>query len=79
MLKGALNGTTLDVTVPPLAGGTGAIAQFHTTVEAGKYVQVRCKKKEIKTTSTFYFNDAEPANAEDTQKCKQKKKKKGGN
>jgi hypothetical protein len=72
VLKGSLTGTTLDVEVPPLAGGTGAIAQFHTVVEAGKYVQVRCKKKEIKTTSTFTFSDAPQATAEDSQKCKRK-------
>jgi hypothetical protein len=74
VLKGSLRGTTLDVTVPPLGGGVGAIAQFHTVVEEGKYVQVRCKRKTITTNSTFSFNDAPDANASDTQKCKQKRR-----
>lgn len=75
VLKGSLRGTTLDVEVPPLGGGVGAIAQFHTIVQEGKYVQVRCKRKKIKTTSTFSFTDAPDATAQSTQACKQKKKK----
>ncbi len=84
VLVGTLRGTVLNVVVPPLGGGVGAIAQFNTlvnspesTAKAGsgkgatKYVQARCKKnKKIKTTSTFTFNDAPPATASDEQKCK---------
>lgn len=76
VLVGTLQGTTLDVAIPPLGGGVGAIAQFNTTVKKGKYVQFRCKKKSFKYTSTFTFTDTPTANAEDTQSCKQKKKKK---
>lgn len=72
VLLGSIRGTTLSVDIPPLAGGTGAIAEFKTVVKKGKYVQARCKNKKIKTNSTFYFNDADPASATDKQKCKQK-------
>lgn len=72
VLPGSLNGTTLTVDIPPLGGGVGAIAEFKTVVQSGKYVQARCKKKTIKTTSTFTFNDAPPATATDAQKCRQR-------
>lgn len=71
-LVGTLSGTTLNVVVPPLGGGIGAIAKFHTTVQHGKYVQARCKQTTMKTDSTFTFNDAPPANVSDSNKCKQK-------
>jgi hypothetical protein len=78
-LVGTLQGTKLDVAIPPLGGGVGAIAQFHTNVKAKDYVSGRCKAKTIKTKGTFFFTDGTPdATATDTQKCKQKKKKKGG-
>ncbi len=72
VLTGTIAGTTLSLQVPPLGGGVGAIAQFQTTVKAGKYVQGRCKSKTIKTSSTFTFSDAPAATATDSQKCKQK-------
>jgi hypothetical protein len=71
-LVGTLSGTVLNVVVPPLGGGIGAISLFHTTVKHGKYVQGRCKSKTIKTDSEFTFTDAPVATAQDTQKCKQK-------
>lgn len=74
-LIGTLQGSTLDVAVPPLGGGVGAIAQFHTKVKAKDYVQGRCKNKKIKTEGTFFFSDGTPsATATDEQKCKQKKR-----
>jgi hypothetical protein len=72
VLTGTLSGTTLNVQVPPLGGGVGAIAQFQTKVKKKDYVQGRCKSKTIKTDSTFTFSDAPPADASDTQKCKRK-------
>ncbi len=76
-LIGTLKGTTLDVAIPPLGGGVGAIAQFHTNVKAKDYVSARCKNKKIKYEGTFYFSDGSPtATATDEQSCKQKKKKK---
>lgn len=74
VLKGTLSGSTLSVDIPPLGGGVGAIASFHTKVKKKDYVMGRCKSKKIKTTGTFTFSDAPTATATDTQSCKQKKK-----
>jgi hypothetical protein len=74
VLKGTLSGSTLNVLIPPLGGGTGAIASFTTTVKAKDFVQGRCKDKKIDYTGTFTFSDAAAATATDSQKCKQKKK-----
>jgi hypothetical protein len=73
VLTGSLRGTTLDIAIPPLGGGVGAIAEFQAKVKAKDYVQARCKSKTIKTSSTFTYTDAPAANASDSQKCKQKK------
>lgn len=72
VLKGVINKTTLSVDIPPLGGGVGAIAEFKTKVQKGKYVQARCSDKSLKTTSTFTFSDAPQASASDTQKCRPK-------
>ncbi len=72
VLKGVLKGSTLTVTIPPLAGGVGAIPRFETTVKAKDYVQARCSDKKIKFTSVFTYTDAPQATATDTQSCKQK-------
>ena len=76
LLTSVLKGSTLTVTVPPIAGGAGASSVFNTSVKAGKYVQARCKRKTIKYNETFSFTDAPDATASDTQPCKQKKPKK---
>jgi hypothetical protein len=76
VLTGTLQGTVLNVVVPPLGGGVGAIAQFNTTVQEGKYVQGRCKDKTINYDSVFTYSDTPTAEASDEQKCKQKKKRK---
>jgi hypothetical protein len=72
VLKGTLSGATLNVVIPPLGGGTGAIASFTTTVKAKDYVQGRCKDKKINYSGTFTFSDAPAETATDEQKCKQK-------
>ena len=72
VLKGTLSGSTLNVQIPPLGGGVGAIASFTTTVKAKNYVQGRCKDKKVNYCGTFSFSDAPAATATDTQKCKQK-------
>jgi hypothetical protein len=72
VLKGVLNKTTLSVDIPPLGGGVGAIAEFKTKVQKGKYVQARCSDKSLKTTSTFTYSDAPSTTVSDTQKCKGK-------
>jgi hypothetical protein len=73
LLTSVLKGSTLTVTVPPIAGGAGASSVFNTSVKAGKYVQARCKSKKIKYKETFSFTDAPDATASDIQKCRQKK------
>lgn len=75
LLTSVLKGTTLTVTVPPIAGGAGASSVFNTSVKAGKYVQARCKNKKITYEETFSFTDAPDATASDQQSCKQKKPK----
>lgn len=72
-LVGTLQGSTLDVAIPPLGGGVGAIAQFRTKVKAKDYVQGRCKDKKINTKGTFFFSDGPTsATATDEQTCKRK-------
>jgi hypothetical protein len=72
-LVGTLNGVVLNVVVPPLGGGVGAIAQFNTTVQAKDYIQGRCKDKKIDYEGQFTFSDGTPtATATDEQACKQK-------
>ena len=77
VLVGTLSGVRLDVAVPPLGGGVGAIAQFNTTVEADDYIQGRCKDKLINYDSEFTYTDTPSATASDEQACKQKKKRGG--
>ncbi len=75
VLTAVLKGSTLTVTVPPIAGGAGASSVFNTSVGRKDYVQARCKNKKIKYAETFSFTDAPDAHASDTQPCKQKKSK----
>lgn len=72
-------GPVLDVTVPPLAGGVGAIAEFSVTVKRGGYLQARCKDRDktLDVESRFTYSDSPPSSATDSQKCKVKKKKRG--
>lgn len=76
-LVGSLSGVVLNVVIPPLGGGVGAIAQFNTDVQAKDYINGRCKDKKINFEGEFTFGDGTPtATATDEQACKQKKKKK---
>ncbi len=65
-------GKQLDVTIPPLA--LGAITRFTTTVKDGKYVQGRCKNKNMKFQAITTFSNYTPATVTDdySSKCKQK-------
>ena len=67
-------GSTLDVTIPDLLAG--AIADFKTTVKAGKYVQANCKDKTPNFGARSEYENHTPTKATFTDKCKQKKKKK---
>lgn len=69
------NGPSLDVTVPVLAAG--GIKTFKTTVKNGKYVQARCKQKNMtfgarSTYDSGANTDHTPTKATTTQKCTQK-------
>ncbi len=71
------NGPSLDVTVPVLAAG--GIKTFKTTVKHGKYVQARCKQKNMTFGARSTYNsgpntDHTPTKATFKTKCKQKKK-----
>ena len=72
VLKGALSGANLSIDIPPLGGGTGAIAKFTSKIKKKNFVQARCKSKTIHYTGTFNYSDAVPATGKDTQKCKRK-------
>jgi len=71
VLNGSVKRTTLNVNLPPIAGGGGAIASFTVKVSKKDYVQARCTDKKLATTGTFTFRDAPTVTVKDTQKCKQ--------
>lgn len=68
-------GRTLDVKIPPLLAG--AISRFTTTVKAGKYVQARCKSKNMKFQAITQYEDHPTTKDDFKQKCQVKKGKKG--
>jgi hypothetical protein len=81
---GGAFGRTLDVTVPPLAGGACSIVDFETTVGKGQinkkysdYVAGTCRDREIDMAGRFHFNsnpqNVSQLNPTDTIVCKQKK------
>ncbi|HVO54999.1 MAG TPA: hypothetical protein VMT37_11370 [Solirubrobacterales bacterium] len=78
-------GPRLDVEVPLIAGGTGAIKSFTVKVEKkykyqGKqvsYIQGKCpNSKKLKSRSVFTFLDGQTSNPTYTAKCSQKPEKK---
>jgi len=77
-------GKTLNVTVPPLAGGACSIVDFETTVGKGEinkkysnYVAGTCKDKKINLEGRFFFNSnpqgVSQLDPTDEIPCKQKK------
>lgn len=75
-------GPRLDVQIPPLAGGTGALTHFQTKVKRnykykGKkrsYVSAKCpNSKKLKSRGSFTFSDGVTLSPTSVQKCKQKK------
>ncbi len=82
-------GPRLTVAVPPLAGGEGALTEFHATIfkkfaykgEQRSYVSAKCPNtKKLKARAQLIYRDGESLTPEVTQKCSQKpepKKKKG--
>lgn len=74
-------GPRLDVAIPAIAGGTGALTDFEVTIERkftykGKkrsFVSARCRSKELKARGAFTYKDGEILTAYSTQTCKQAK------
>lgn len=62
----------LNVMVPPLAGGIGAIVDFQVTTKRGSYIEVRCKadQKKNRFKGTFTYSDAPKAVVRDSTKIK---------
>jgi hypothetical protein len=74
-------GAHLDVTVPLIAGGAGAITGFHVKIfktfsykgKKRSYVSASCPTKTWKARGQFIFKDGESLTPKLTGKCSQKK------
>lgn len=74
-------GPRLDLAIPPIAGGTGALTDFQVTISKkfsyrGKprsFVSAKCAAKKLKARGTFTYKDGESLTALSTQGCTQKK------
>jgi len=77
-------GPRLDVTIPLIAGGQGAITGFHVKIfktfsykgKKRSYVSGTCLTKKMKSRGQFIFKDGESLTPEVTGKCSQKPEKK---
>jgi len=78
---GGTYGTTLDVEVPPLAGGAAVITQFQTKIDKVAYnhngkklaiVSANCKDKTQDFRARFTDNQGQIATGTDVYKCKRK-------
>jgi hypothetical protein len=73
-------GPRLDVAIPAIAGGTGALTDFQVTIDKkftykGKkrsFVSAKCVSKKLKTRAAFTYRDGETLTAYSTQACSQK-------
>jgi hypothetical protein len=73
-------GPRLDVSIPLIAGGTGAIEDFTVTIDKkyryeGKpasFINAECDNKSFKTRSVFAYKDGTSLEALHTQPCTQK-------
>jgi hypothetical protein len=74
-------GPRLDLEVPLIAGGTGALTEFQVTINKkyrykGKqrsFVSAKCTSGKLKARGAFTFKDGETLTAFSTQTCKKKK------
>ena len=72
-------GPRLDVQIPLLAGGTGALTDFEVTInkkwrykgERVSFVSAECDNKSFKTRSVFTYLDGQSLEALHTQSCRQ--------
>lgn len=77
-------GSRLDVEIPPIAGGQGALTGFGVKIfktfrykgKKRSYVSMTCPSKKWRTRGQFVFRDGESLTPEVTQKCVQKPEKK---
>lgn len=73
-------GPRLDVTIPLIAGGTGAIKDFTVTInkkykykgKPASFINAECDNKSFKTRSVFTYKDGQTLEALHTQSCTQK-------
>jgi hypothetical protein len=63
-------GRQLDVKIPPLLAG--AISRFTATVKNGKYVQARCKTKNMKFQAITQYQNHPTTTDDYSSKCKRK-------
>jgi hypothetical protein len=78
---GGTYGTTLNVPVPPLAGGAAVITQFQTKIDKVAYrhkgkrlaiISSNCKDKTMDFRARFTDDEGQLATGTDTFKCKRK-------
>jgi hypothetical protein len=79
-VRGGPYGLALEVAdAPDVAGDTGMITRFNATISRSAGVALaRCKDKEFLIRRTVTYDDGSKDVATDSQRCKQKKPKKGG-
>jgi hypothetical protein len=63
-------GKQLNVKIPPLLAG--AISRFTATVKSGKYVQARCKTKNMKFQAVTQYENHPTTTDDFSSKCKRK-------
>jgi hypothetical protein len=75
-------GPRLDLNIPLIAGGTGALKEFNVRIdkkwrykgEKRSFISTKCpNKKKLKARGKFDYNDGESLTALSTQSCKQAK------
>jgi hypothetical protein len=75
-------GPRLELEVPKLAGGSGALTEFQVTInkkyrykgKPASYISAKCpNSKKLKVRSVFTFLDGETVNPTDVKSCTQKK------
>jgi hypothetical protein len=63
-------GKQLDVTVPPIAGGLGALTEFNAKVNKKSFIQAHCASKTMKFRGEFRYDGAPKEVVTDSHKCK---------
>ena len=72
-------GPRLDISIPLIAGGTGALTEFQVTIKKSwtykgqkrSFISAECDNKGFKTRSVFTYLDGEALEALHTQSCTQ--------